>query len=388
MLSTLADNWDACVVGGGPAGSLAASLLGEQGFRILLVDKAVFPRYKVCGGCVGAAGLDALRDARLSLERLAVPTEPLRQLHIRSPQRSVSLRLGRRQVVDRERFDAALLKHAQRSGVVVLNGCRASIGNTNEQMRCVVLRRGSEIRELRARLVLLAAGLNAANSIVSSDEKIDIRRRRGGYFGVASVFRSDDQDYPMGCVNMVCDSRHRGYVGIVRIPDNRLDLAAAIAPRALHVSCKNTVEATTPASVIEDMIRECRLPLPLGFRETKWEAVPTLTQRPRRLALTRLFLIGDAAGYVEPFTGEGIGWALRQAVDIAPIASSAIEQWQPELTRTWTRHLRASVGRSQNRCRMITSLVGGRRWTPLILRVLSIAPWLGEQGIRRIDRSR
>src|SRR5205809_3229 len=63
--------WDALVVGAGPAGALAARQLARQGLAVLLVDRAVFPRWKVCGACLNgwalrtlaAAGLDRLVPA-------------------------------------------------------------------------------------------------------------------------------------------------------------------------------------------------------------------------------------------------------------------------------------------------------------------------------------
>ena len=60
-----------------------------------------------------------------------------------------------------------------------------------------------------------------------------------------------------------------------------------------------------------------------------------MTRQTWPLAQERLFLIGDAAGYVEPFTGEGIAWALSSAQAITPLALRAIEGWRPQLATDW-----------------------------------------------------
>ncbi len=79
-----------------------------------------------------------------------------------------------------------------------------------------------------------------------------------------------------------------------------------------------------------------------------------LTQHRTRLGHERLFIIGDAAGYIEPFTGEGIGWALNSALALAPIASAAVANWRPEYVAQWTAENRRLLGNRQRSCRLIT----------------------------------
>ena len=90
-------------------------------------------------------------------------------------------------------------------------------------------------------------------------------------------------------------------------------------------------------------------------RRSPVSSPPTGRARPdsrRRTAPARrdrLFLLGDAAGYVEPFTGEGIAWALASGRAIAPLALRAIERWEPRLAGEWERRSTtgsSAVGRS------------------------------------------
>ena len=73
--------WDAAVVGAGPAGAMAARELARRGAAVLLVDRARFPRYKVCGGCLNPRAVRVLQRAGLGelVGRLgAVPLTTLR----------------------------------------------------------------------------------------------------------------------------------------------------------------------------------------------------------------------------------------------------------------------------------------------------------------------
>ena len=67
--------WDALVIGAGPAGSVTARELARRGRRVLLVDRATFPRSKVCGGCLNGAAIRTLE--RLGLGRVLEGALPL-----------------------------------------------------------------------------------------------------------------------------------------------------------------------------------------------------------------------------------------------------------------------------------------------------------------------
>ena len=76
MILDPASDWDAVVIGAGPAGSFAASLLARSGRRTLLVERATFPRTKVCGGCLAPAGVEALGNAGFAAAPMAMVPRP------------------------------------------------------------------------------------------------------------------------------------------------------------------------------------------------------------------------------------------------------------------------------------------------------------------------
>jgi flavin-dependent dehydrogenase len=129
-----------------------------------------------------------------------------------------------------------------------------------------------------------------------------------------------------------------------------------------------------------------RWPAPAGIEALPWRGTPALTRTANCPAAERCFLLGDAAGYVEPFTGEGMAWALASAVALAPLADSAVEQWEPDLPARWSRRLRSLLGGRRRACRLVT--LGLRRpWLlGAALRVLAVAPWLASAAVRAINR--
>jgi flavin-dependent dehydrogenase len=76
-----------------------------------------------------------------------------------------------------------------------------------------------------------------------------------------------------------------------------------------------------------------------------------------------LFRIGDSSGYVEPFTGEGIGWALSAGVDVAPYALRALDGWRDEIGDAWHDDQVRRMRRTQRFCRL---LAGGLRRPRLV----------------------
>jgi flavin-dependent dehydrogenase len=157
-----------------------------------------------------------------------------------------------------------------------------------------------------------------------------------------------------------------GYVGMVRVEDGSLNVAAAFDAAFVR-------RVRTPGAAACEILREAGAPEIEDLAGALWQGTPGLTRRTRPLAQDRLFCLGDAASYVEPFTGEGIGWALASARAVEPIALRAIERWEPRLAQEWARAHRRLTGRRQLVCRAIA--LGLRQ------------PWLMRLGLEILDRA-
>ena len=119
--------------------------------------------------------------------------------------------------------------------------------------------------------------------------------------------------------------------------------------------------------------------------ELPWRGTPALTRRRLRLAGHRFFVLGDAAGYVEPFTGEGMAWALASAVAVAPLAAAAVRQWQPDLARRWQTLHRHLFEPRRRLCRLVTRCLRRPRLMHGLVGMLASAPFLAAPLVRRFS---
>jgi menaquinone-9 beta-reductase len=106
------------------------------------------------------------------------------------------------------------------------------------------------------------------------------------------------------------------------------------------------------------------------------------------LAAERLIAIGDAPGYLEPFTSEGMAIALESALAALPLAViAAHEEWRPSMTLRWQAWHSSHVRRRQWICRGMTWALR-RDWaTSTMLQAVQIAPWLSHHLLSHLNRS-
>jgi menaquinone-9 beta-reductase len=319
-----AECWHAVIVGAGPAGAAAAVRLATRGLRVLLVDAAAMPRPKLCGCCLSTAAvnelerLEELQDGGGPLPPAALP---LARVRLATPAVTARLPLPGGAVVSREALDAAGVRRAIAAGVAWLPGIRVTA--VRERADDVMLEiapgpNGLAARSLlRGRLAVLAAGLAAPIRIEAGGQSaVDEGRGivAGSRIGVGGTLPAEGGGPPAGELLMAV--ARFGYCGIVRLEDGRVDIAAAVDRDQLAA-------AGSPAAAVEAILAATAAHRAAGLDPDEtarllaaatWRGTPPLT-RARTLATPsgRIVRVGDAAGYVEPFTGEGMGWALVSA---------------------------------------------------------------------------
>ncbi len=370
----MAEARDVVVIGAGPAGSVAATLLARRGMDVLLVERRTFPRTKTCGGCLSAAAVATLRRAGLAhvLDDLGAPAVSALRLRVRGREAALGLPAGGR-AIGRAPLDAALAEQAREAGAEVAMGQATVLACEPAADRRVVRIESAGVeRRVEAGLVLAADGL-AHSSLRELPEFASVTAR-SNRVGIGATGTSAGWREPPGTIVMSV-GRH-GYAGAVRTGADEITLAAAVDPAWLrHVGAREAVsvlwrEAGGPAP--------CELPPPAA-----WTGTPALTRRSRRLAGHRLLLIGDAAGYAEPFTGEGMAWALAGAEAVVPVAERAIARWDGALALGWHREQRRVMRANQIVCRVVRPVLRSPAIMAPLTAMLTLQPRLASRVIAR-----
>lgn len=363
---------DVAVIGAGPAGALAARQIARRGASVLLVDKAAFPRPKVCGCTVNGAALDTLDRAGLHglTDRLGAPR--LHRVLVASGRRRASLPLPRSVSLSREAMDLALVEAAAASGVDFRDRTNSRYAGMDGGRH----RLATGKQHVRARVIVVADGLGGA--FLKGHAGFAARVAQSPRFGAGVVLDRCPASFRRGVIYMACGEG--GYVGAVRLEDERLDVAAAFDPNYVK-------QRGGPGLAASAIMRDARFDVPDGIAREHWRGTPSLTRR-RDAAGEGIFVVGDAAGYVEPFTGEGIAWALAGGAAVTDYAVSAAETgWRPTLADQWRKHHRALVGRRQATCRAMSWLLRHPKLMRRAVGCVSIAPALTHPLIRGMNRA-
>jgi 2-polyprenyl-6-methoxyphenol hydroxylase-like FAD-dependent oxidoreductase len=368
--------WDAIVVGAGPAGSLAARELARRGAAVLLVDKASFPRWKVCGACLNGRALATLAGVGLGeLARRwdAVPVQDL-QLTTRGSKTLISLHGG--VALSREVFDAALIEAAVQAGVAFLPRTSARLDGATGAVRRVTLSQNGHQTMALARVVLAADGLGGG--FAGRETACRTVVEPGSRLGAGVIVDAAPVYYRPGTIYMACGAS--GYLGLVRLEDNRLNIAAAF-------DATRVKQAGGLGKQAKAILAETGLPAMPGLATASWRGTPFLTRCVHPTAFHRAFLLGDAAGYVEPFTGEGMAWALASACALAPLAYRACQRWDPAIARQWSFLYRQIVARRQWVCHSVAYVLRRPTLTRFLVGTLAHAPGLAAPFVRCINGS-
>jgi flavin-dependent dehydrogenase len=354
-------SWDVVVVGAGPAGALAARLAARAGLATLLVERSRLPRDKVCGGCLHPRALTSLRDAGLGDPCRTLGAVPVGNLELSAAGRSLRLPLEGGASLTRATLDAALVRAACEAGAQLLTGTAARPAD-REGLPTLALTGEAWADVVKARVVLAADGLGGR--LLDRGRAWIARRAR---VGAGAVLDDAGHGQEPGVIRMLCGPS--GYVGLAVAEAGRLSVAAALAPRAV-------AEAGSVGAVVEDLLRRAGQPPLPGLRNARWQGTPPLTRRSRRLAVPGAFALGDAAAFVEPFTGEGMAWAFTSAEAVQPFVRRAVEGWDDRLLTEWPAAWRARVRRRQQVCRGLAWWLRHPRLVDLTLAALSSRPTL------------
>lgn len=303
------------VIGSGPAGSAVAALFADRGVRVALVDRARFPRPKPCAEYVSPGALRFLRRLVEPADLERAPAVPLTGMRIVSPAGTsfVGHFDGEEGLaVRREVLDTLLVHAAARRGAELIHGAAFAASTLHPDRRAVRLRTDGKTVDLAARLVIGADGLN---SRVAREHGLTRRGRprRVAVVGHATGVDGLDSHGEMHVTRF-------GYVGL-----------APVGPGVTNVSVVADLLRERPASPLDRWALD-RLARVSTLRERVGSAsfiappsaVGPFARRTTRATAGRIMLVGDAADFHDPFTGEGIHAALKGAHLLVEVALHAL----------------------------------------------------------------
>ncbi len=368
---------EALVVGAGPAGSAAALHLARAGHEVLLVDRCRFPRGKPCGEyfnpeCVrlleelglsraslraaGAASVPTLHLGTAGCGSLSVPFAEVLREEWGDGDAGEAMTLGR------EVLDTRLLEEARRAGVTVWEGVmvHAPLLENSAVTGAVVRVEGGE-REVRARITLAADGLRSRIARCLGLGYDDPRRRKFGITGRCALRTGIPEHLEMharpdGCCGLALRG-HEANLGMV-VDGSRI----------------REMGGNPTAFMAEELNRYPALVASLAGLPRQVRTVGPLTWRTRRQSTAGCLLLGDAAGFYDPFTGQGVTFALLTARLAAGVAHAALEEGD------------LSEARLAEYSRRRRALIGPRVGVQAAIQEVLARPWLARRVLGRLHR--
>ncbi len=304
---------DVIVIGGGPAGCASAIFLAQAGKHVVLFDRARFPRDKVCGEFISPAADDLLSELNvlkeiescspLRLGGVAVSAYGGEEVLCPYPDRPGSHDPVTSLSFERFQLDQLLIDRAKAAGVEVREGHHVSDLIVDEgQVVGVKVRDPEKIDfEIRAPLVIDAGGRNAI-----SLRKFDLRKNEAGVKKIALAAHWEEATFAEAFCYMHIS--RPGYTGMSPTKGGGANVVLVVD----HSAIKRKDLDTAYREIL--MSNPRRRPFLENARPAeKVRTIDSLAFDVEPLPVGGLMLVGDAMGFIDPFTGEGIYLALRSA---------------------------------------------------------------------------
>lgn len=366
------------IVGAGPGGAAAALRLHGHGCDVLWVDRAEFPRPKVCGCCLNMAALSALAPLGCDALVRGLAGSELAHWQLRVAGRTVQASLPGGVALSRTRLDVALIEEGLRRGIEFRSGVVVKV--VEVQAGQVSVRFAGSPADQRFDAVIWAAGL--AGGGVS--RWLPWIQAPTGPLGAAVVV-DDLGGVEPRTIHMVCGPG--GYVGLVRLEDGRIDVAAALHHRGRSTrsddryggkwAVHQRINAILASGGIE------RLPESVA---ASLLTTPPLHRR-RHCGAGGLLAVGDAAGYIEPFTGEGMAWAIQTGVAAADclVGEDGEGDGVDDVGAEWRQRYAEMMRQRQWLCRWLSRSLASPWRSRALVAAIGWAPWAVRRAVQRLN---
>jgi len=338
--------YDLTVVGGGPAGATCARRAAEAGLDVVLLEKVYHPREKPCGGALGP---QAIRSLDIDISSLIERTFNAAIIHTPSGKKVTLISVGH--IVTRSEFDSYLLQKAVDAGVEVVQGVEV-VGLEQLRSGTRALAVGDSYKSH------LLVGADGVNGIIARE--LGVRSKWSPeqvalcYSATVPMSSSDVESVMMthgadgspaielyfGLVSWGyawCFPKKNGFnIGIGCRLDKQENLQQKWDDFVAKIEREKGIEL--------DVSNRISYRVPLG-------------DKLNRCIARRSMLVGDAAGLVSSFTGEGISYAIQSGVLAAKIAREAVESKSPLHVVEYDKQLKATIGQELMDTRWLTEIL-------------------------------
>src|SRR5437868_7174002 len=332
--------FDVAVVGGGPAGSTCSAFCAASGLSVVLIEREKFPREKVCGDCLNPECWPIVRRLGIDQRVRALPHGALdwvEFIDLRDRHLRIDLPLGENAeiAIKRSAFDFILLERARELGAEVREASTlTSIAKSDGSWQ---LTTGEATAAFRARVLVATDGRNST-----------VARLLGLLPHVAKERVALQAHIPLPRLfgnRVVLQLLPGGYSGQAPVNDTELNLCLVGRPKSIRALQHWATQYFN-----------------LGSTQT-WRTITPLMRSALPPARENVLFVGDAARVVEPFTGEGIFYALRSGELAAAAAKEMIRGDAAEAVRNYAAQHAA--------------MYGGRLWINALARSAVVSPKLG-----------